>query len=476
MKALAIARLTVRESMRRRSLVVVGALWAVLAALTFARPAIAGGHRVQVAFSQNLWLASFFTVLLGVFLAAPSIPADLEERRIFTILSKPVRSWDYFLGKFLGFAAFLGAILAAYLALFSVLVAVAFRDLSAEEKETYFHARSRREAVELQVGSLDEGASLPAAAAGGAEFVVVDDAHPSARWVFEGLDPDRLPPGPIAGQARLRFRSEGGGSPFSVRCRLKLLERATGGEESREYEVARGRPLEFQFPRELLTREGDLELVLERVTDGEIFVVQRESAVLYSSREHYVTNLAKAIFVVYLEVLVVLAVALAGSAFLSGPVAILLSLFVYLVGHLLAVIRSFARAMMSSPEVVREAVGAIFRPDAGHHHGPAASEEPGWQLRLASRGLSAFCDVCPDFGRFAVSERVSGGVSLSWSEIFRLSPSPGEGGPVEYAALYAGLAILAGWLLFHFTDVERGEGPVLRLLSRLRSRPRKAPP
>jgi len=45
---------------------------------------------------------SIFGVLITIFISASVVPAEVENRVIYTVLSKPVRRFQYLLGKFIG--------------------------------------------------------------------------------------------------------------------------------------------------------------------------------------------------------------------------------------------------------------------------------------------------------------------------------------------------------------------------------------
>ena len=45
---------------------------------------------------------SVFGILITIFISASGVPAEMENKVIYTILSKPVRRFQYLLGKFLG--------------------------------------------------------------------------------------------------------------------------------------------------------------------------------------------------------------------------------------------------------------------------------------------------------------------------------------------------------------------------------------
>lgn len=74
----------------------------------------------------GLGAMSIFISLLGVLATARLLPQDLEDRTIYTILSKPVPRFDYLFGKLAGVLVLLTLSLAIMGALF--LVVLAFRE------------------------------------------------------------------------------------------------------------------------------------------------------------------------------------------------------------------------------------------------------------------------------------------------------------------------------------------------------------
>ena len=464
MKSLAIARLTIRDSIRRMSLVVVAVLWAFSSVVTFVLPSTEAVDRIRMVLSWNLWSASFFTVLLAIFLAAPSIPRDLEQRQVFTVLTKPIRAWDYFFGKFLGFAFLLGAILVAYTVFVIVLVGSLLGDLTPPEQEVHRYARHRAAPDRTQL--LEGGAITDIAGGAQRGDFVLDGEGQTALWTFEGLDPEVLPPGPIAGVLRARVHSREGAyhAPFH----LSLRNPATGKEAFFEERVAQGRQLPFSFPREMLDGVGDLELRL-RGDDRFVYLLEQGEVALDDIRVDYRWNLARAMLVVYMEVVLVLAITLGASTFLGGPVTMLAGLSTYLVGHLLEIVAGFARRLTSTEEAV--AVLDLILSRQHLHSAPAAGswvDEGGALLLVVRGGLEWFARLFPDFGHYAVGRRVSEGLlvegqfGVDLQRIVGFSWRPWEAGPLSYTICYAGAAILCGWLIFRSTDVERGEGPLRR--------------
>ena len=101
-RVFALARLAVQESMRRRvwTVLVVFAVFLIFAAW-FLDPKVVEPARLYLSFVMMLTM--FLSVLLGLFLSAFSLPADIKNRTIYTVVTKPVRAGEIVLGRILGF-------------------------------------------------------------------------------------------------------------------------------------------------------------------------------------------------------------------------------------------------------------------------------------------------------------------------------------------------------------------------------------
>ena len=116
--ALTIARLTVAEAGRRRTVWVLLGLtlltvalttWGVERLVSLAREGDATELEVQVGVSQVLILVafmfSFVLAMTAAFLGAPAIAADLESGVAHAMLARPIRRADLVVGRWLGLVA-----------------------------------------------------------------------------------------------------------------------------------------------------------------------------------------------------------------------------------------------------------------------------------------------------------------------------------------------------------------------------------
>ena len=98
----AIARLAVKESIRRRVLVAM-AIYVVV--LVFSGWFLQTGYREpgKLFFSVVLMATTYLVLLIALLISTFSLPNDFKSKTIYTVVTKPVRASDIVLGRILGF-------------------------------------------------------------------------------------------------------------------------------------------------------------------------------------------------------------------------------------------------------------------------------------------------------------------------------------------------------------------------------------
>ncbi len=98
----AIARLAIKESVRRR---VVVALAVYIIILLFAGWFLQTGYREpgKLFFSVVLTATTYLVLMIALLVSAFSLPNDFKSKTIYTVVTKPVRAGDIVLGRILGF-------------------------------------------------------------------------------------------------------------------------------------------------------------------------------------------------------------------------------------------------------------------------------------------------------------------------------------------------------------------------------------
>lgn len=119
----AIALNTFREAVRNKifgSLIFFSILLIVLS-MVAAQLSLHNDERVIRDFT--FFTTSIFAMVIAVYSSVTLLYTEIEKRTIYTILSKPIRRWEFLLGKFTGIQLLLVTILAGLLAISSIILA-----------------------------------------------------------------------------------------------------------------------------------------------------------------------------------------------------------------------------------------------------------------------------------------------------------------------------------------------------------------
>lgn len=108
----AIARLAIKEALRRRVVLVTFGIFAV--ALLFGGWFMNSGsdHPDRIYVNFVLWGTQLLVLMMGMLISAFSLPDDIKKKTIYTIVTKPVRATEIVIGRIVGFGALATALLA----------------------------------------------------------------------------------------------------------------------------------------------------------------------------------------------------------------------------------------------------------------------------------------------------------------------------------------------------------------------------
>lgn len=114
----AIARLAIKEALRRKIILVTFGIFA--ATLLFGGWFMNSGseHPDRIYVNFVLWGTQLLILLMGMLISAFSLPEDIKNKTIYTVVTKPVRASEIVLGRMLGFGL-LGTALLALMGLIS---------------------------------------------------------------------------------------------------------------------------------------------------------------------------------------------------------------------------------------------------------------------------------------------------------------------------------------------------------------------
>ncbi|MBI2191358.1 MAG: ABC transporter permease [Planctomycetes bacterium] len=287
----------------------------------------------------------------------------------------------------------------------------------------------------------------------------------TARWVFRGLDRSDLTSLPPAGNAAstaagtvLSPRPAALDQQVTARVRLRAVSRQGFYSGSRPVElrigyrwpedvqprghvtitVLDGRAATFGLPPEAVSNRGDLVLDLEMPLDAPFYPGydnQDYGITLLSAPRSFEFNVLKAILMVSMQVILLIAVTAAASTFLSWPVTALTALFVYASGSF---VPFFGDLIESVEKSGLHGMGS-------HSHGPVEEHHMSWMDHIVKGVLEALRIVLPDLSRFSPLNFLGQGYSVSVAELMHA---------FAYLCIFATFSLAAGWLIFRRRSVE----------------------
>ena len=111
-RIMAIAQLSIKEAMRRRVILVTFGIFA--GALLFGGWFMNAGsdNPDQIYVNFVLWGTQLLILLMGMLISAFSLPEDIKNKTIYTIVTKPVRATEIVIGRIVGFGILTTSLLA----------------------------------------------------------------------------------------------------------------------------------------------------------------------------------------------------------------------------------------------------------------------------------------------------------------------------------------------------------------------------
>lgn len=120
----AIAVNTFREAIRNKVLASLLFFGVVLAVTSSLLGQMSLHHEGRVATNFSILFSTLFAVIIGIHSMVTLLHTELERRTLYTLLSKPISRWQFFVGKYLGVVALLVVVTAIMLAVSTLLVVV----------------------------------------------------------------------------------------------------------------------------------------------------------------------------------------------------------------------------------------------------------------------------------------------------------------------------------------------------------------
>lgn len=353
-RILAIAALTLRGALRSRVLLALLVLLAVAVLgipLTVQGDGTPGG-RVQILLSYTLGFAGFMASAAALWSGCGAISAEIEDRQLHLVMTKPVQALELWMGKWLGLLA-LNALLVGFsgavtygLLRWSTRPAAHTQADAARLRDEILVARAvaRAAVPDVQAAARQdlEGLRRDGRLPAGADPAQVLDQLVRARQyeacaVGPGLRRVRhfhlgFPPGPDR-PVYLQFKV----SKSTMDMEDLPLRWSAGPDEDRLLPAAEGRyksdtPVTIPVPSAAFTPDGRLVLVCENLDPARTaFFHPEEGLELLAFRGTFAGNFLRALAVLFCRLAFLSALGLAAGAVFSFPVAAFVSISVLLI-------------------------------------------------------------------------------------------------------------------------------------------------
>lgn len=452
----ALCGLTIRESVRKKVFIILVVFAAVMLAATVMLPAIRPEDRVPLIETWAQRAITFFGVLIAVFLAGVSLPDDIEERRIFTLLTKPLSRWQLLAGRFSGFALLLAGFALAAFAICAVFVRVvahggggtlasrteyAAREVRVEEEDAQSKVEARSSEADPLIGIISgPGETVTFWAFRGLDMDDLPDTV-RARLTLEVQGPNMLSFGDLEILVRPQTREVPAADAAALGWDVRFMSEPRPGEPlplrvaSRRVVAKHLVPFEVEIPRGWFGKNGSIDVAVKRARPGLVLGVRPSSVTVLSAPHSFEWNFAKAIASTWLLWMVVLSLTVAGSTVLSGPVNLIFGLSVFIAGSMVGFVRE-------SLPLLQERILAAEQEhaEAGHDHDHGSGDDfPVAVLRFSQAVSRVSLAAIPDLNAFDASPSILRGTDIPAS---RLADSLGFAVAYCAGALVAGLAFL----------------------------------
>lgn len=504
-RVLALSRLAVKESFRRRVLV---AVIVYLVVLLFAGWFLGTDYTepAKLYLSFVLTATTYLVVMMALFLSAFSLPGDISNKTIHTVVTKPVRAAEIVMGRILGFLL-VGTVLLAVMGIASYVFVVQTlshsheidpRTLEAEQQpdggtrmrgrttvasdhrhdvvigqpgggralaaQQHHHevtARANGDQTRYAVGRPQgmlvarvpvygklrfkdrQGNEKAKGISVGNEWTyrsyIEGGTEAAAVWTFDAIDEDRYPDGLPLEMTLSVFRTYKGkiadeetGEAVGILGGIVLrhpdhperIRSATQFFRAREYAIdSQFIPRDLQDPQgspldlyEDLVEDGRLIIEIQCLDRSQYFGMAQADLYLRARDGSFLLNYVKGYVSIWMQMALVIGAAVACSTFLSGPVAMMFTLSVIVLGFFKEFILGVATGTVYGGGPMESLIRLVSQMNV------TLQLEEGWGttitrtvdavVLLAMRALTA---IIPDFRGMSSVRYVSDGFNIPFN-------------------------------------------------------------
>jgi hypothetical protein len=437
-------------------------------------------YRLQFFLDWSLSGASVLLALITIALSCSSVCGDIDSRRSHMALSKPLRRWEYLLGKWLG-VALLDLLLVALVGIGVYAFAEALRRSPAADnvdrravEEQVLTARASARPVHPRQQEFDKAVEAAITQIRDDDPALFDKDPVGARkrifsqhvFLWHTVSPDVVSSYLFTGlasakqrtpvvQLRLQAADNSKTSAAEIRFALWLNERPYPVKQGKheEYVLASGPVHTLELPATAIAEDGTLRVTIANrnmIMPGDpqptsIGFNPGEGLELLYRVGSFEGNFGRGLLVMWAKLAMLAAAALAAASWLGLPVAMLASLMVFAVavasGFLADAIDIYTGVDIENPTLT-----SMLRLRATLLMERLAKFE-WWEAMktIGSYAADAFLSVIPSFGDYDSITQVATGRLVSVSEA--------AAGVCELGLVYPLLLLGIGWWLLERRDL-----------------------
>lgn len=422
----AISWLTLKENLRGKVFLILIFTGLTFISISLLFPVVGSeGDNVKLIESMCLRIITFFGMMIGALLSSTSIPKDIEDKSIYSILTKPVNKLNIVLGKILGIIYVIG-VTVILLSCFSLgLIRYAaykylpdksltqysanneidrnIKVVSGDEKSTILTARKQANSVKFQIN----GESVQTA--GGINWIEGDKG--TAVWDISDLKKNKL------GKEiniEMFFHIEGENSSIPVGA--VIINPVTQIKVTSELVAQIEKKLNIKFDSQLINKSSRFILELSPKNRGSYLGVKQEDVKIFYDSVNYEYNFLKAVTIIFFQIVLIIFMGVACSTFLITPaVSISLVLFILFCGYMIDYLKDFESVID---------FGGFHGHDYGHDHGLHLDMEPGIFFNILNNTLkyifSFLTFVIPNLNKFDTESFILNRMDIPFQKICSL--------------------------------------------------------
>ena len=434
---LAIAKVTLKDALRKKVLFTILFFAVLLSVAAGFLPSVRPDDQVRQMVKISLAGMGFFGMVVAIFLSAPSLPDDISKKTIFTVMTKPARRWEIIAGKIVG----LGYVLAIMLAIMGAAAYICIAAWGAKlstggsglpllggNKPNYAKSiENHGLRLDVTQAMLDSKRAIVSG---------ID----SITYHFEGLGTENYDGDTVYAKITLfNHGSTYDNVTFEGTAALHAINPSTGESKTDIFGAETLRPTFQEFPKSMIDKEGRLDIVVERHLPMGSYSAMASSVAVLSQPSGFGANFVKALFLMFIQYMLLVFIAVSASTILTSTVSTIFALFVYFTGSLTEILRNQALALGSEAN--------IFTMAEHTHEQPHVVTMSGGQwfvnmiLRYFYLGISI---MFPNLSSYDLSAAVSQNEYISSQTMVA---------GIWYGAVYAAGAFLIAWLIFRRKEV-----------------------